>query len=122
MIDNYRDFHVTDLFGKSWHVSYRWAQNAISIRHADTIDVKFEVTSGTLTEEKVIALPHPLLLKLSASAGRPITDPWCGKLAALHLKRMFETGEDIEKTLVTCTLPDLEAYAIELPQPMGIFT
>ena len=121
MIDNYRDFHVTDLFGKSWHASYRWAQNAISIRHADSIDVKFEISDGSITEEKVIALPHPALLKLSETAGRPITDPWCGKLAALHLTKMLETGEDIEKTLVTATLGELEKYAIELPQPVGVF-
>jgi hypothetical protein len=31
------------------------------------------------------------------------------KLAAEHLRQMIETGEDIEKVLVTVSAPDLEA-------------
>jgi hypothetical protein len=36
------------------------------------------------------------------------------KLAALHIKRMIETGEDWEKTLVKPSLAELEEYAAEL--------
>ena len=37
-----------------------------------------------------------------------MTDAWVMKLAALHLKEMIETDEDMEKTLVTASLEDLE--------------
>jgi len=116
MLDNFRQFEAgPDPFGRMWQVHFSWLQTGTSIRHADTVDVKFGIsTSGEPFEERVIALPHPLLLALSAKTGHPLTDAWCLKLAALHLKHMLETGEDMEKTLVTVQAPELEAYAREL--------
>lgn len=114
MIENFREFEAgPDPFGRKWKVHFRWLQTGISIRHADTVDVKFGVSvdDGPF-EERVIALPHPLLLALSAKTGHPLTDAWCLKLAALHLAHMIESGEDIEKTLVT-VLPEEMARAAE---------
>jgi hypothetical protein len=116
MLDNFRDFTVgPDPFGRTWQVYFRWLQTGISIRHADTVDVKFGVsTEGVPSEERVIALPHPALLALSEKLAHPVTDTWCMKLAALHLKHMLETGEDMEKTLVTTQPAEIEQYAREL--------
>jgi hypothetical protein len=116
MIQNFRDFTVgPDPFGRTWQAYFRWLQNGISIRHADTVDVKFGIsTEGVPSEERVIALPHPALLALSEKLRHPITDTWCMKLAALHLKHMLETGEDMEKTLVTTQPAEIEQYAREL--------
>jgi len=116
MLDNFRNFTAgPDPFGRTWQVYFRWLQNAISIRHADTVDVKFGIsTEGVPSEERVIALPHPALLALSAKLSHPVTDTWCMKLAALHLKHMLETGEDMEKTLVTTQPAEIEQYAREL--------
>jgi hypothetical protein len=99
-----------DPFGRMWKVQFRWLQTGISIRHADTVDVKFFVTSdGGETEEKVIALPHPVLLQLTQN-GKTLSDPYCMRLAAEHLKHMIETSEDMEKTLVTVSREELIAY------------
>ena len=99
-----------DPFGRMWRAQFRWLQTAISIRHADTVDVKFFVTpDGGETEEKVIALPHPVLLQLTEN-GRKLTDSYCMRLAAEHLKHMIETSEDMEKTLVTVPREELTAY------------
>jgi hypothetical protein len=116
MPENFRDFTVgPDPFGRTWQAYFRWLQNGISIRHADTVDVKFGIsTEGVPSEERVIALPHPDLLALSAKLGHPLTDTWCMKLAAMHLKHMLETGEDMEKTLVTTQPAEIEQYAREL--------
>jgi hypothetical protein len=115
MIENYRGFDVgPDPFGTTWKVEFRWSQNGISIRHADTIDVKFEIAAGHIREEKVIALPHKFLLEASHRTGHPITDPWCHRIAAQHLANMIETGEDVEKALVTLDLKAMTAYAEEL--------
>jgi len=113
MADNYRSFQAgPDPFGRIWQVEFRWLQTGISIRHADTVDVKFIVkTEGEEPQEKIIALLHPDLLKLSASTGHPLTDPWCMKLAARHLIYMIETAEDLEKTLVTLSPADLDRAA-----------
>jgi hypothetical protein len=99
-----------DPFGRMWKVQFRWLQTGISIRHADTVDVKFFVTpdSGE-TEEKVVALPHPLLLELTQN-GRTLSDSYCMRLAAAHLQHMIETSEDMEKTLVTVPREELIAY------------
>lgn len=115
MSENYREFEVgPDAFGATWRVEFRWSQNAISIRHADTIDVKFEIFSGDIHEEKVIALPHRDLLRACRETGVPLNDPWVHRLAAAHLKRMIESGEDMEKTLVTLDSDTVLAYAEQL--------
>jgi hypothetical protein len=118
MADNFRCFQAgPDPFGRTWEVEFRWLQTAISIRHADTVDVKFVVwTEGEEKQEKVLALQHADLLTLSQNTGHPLTDPWCLKLAAMHLKYMIESGEDLEKTLVTLSWVDLER-AVQTPQP-----
>ena len=100
-----------DPFGRMWNVQFRWLQTGISIRHADTVDVKFLISSeGSAPEEKVIALSHPALLKLTAESGRRLTDPMCMRIAALHLTHMIETSEDMDKTLVSVTQNELFAY------------
>jgi hypothetical protein len=116
MIDQSRLFEAgPDLFGRMWKVQFRWLQTGISIRHADTVDVKFFVTpDGGETEEKVIALPHPELLKLASERSRKLTDPYCMRLAAAHLRHMIETTEDMDKTLVTVSPEDLAVYDLEM--------
>lgn len=121
MMENFRRFEVgPDPFGRSWIVEYRWLQNGISIRHADTVDVKFQLIRGEDVEEKVVALLHPDLLALSKKLNRLLTDPWCMKLAALHLREMIETDRDMEKIIVTPSLADLERHAAKLDQPQPV--
>ena len=117
MSEYYRAFEAgPDPFGATWKVEFRWSQNAISIRHADTVDVKFEITSGDIHEEKIIALPHKDLLRASRETDQLLTDPWVHRIAAAHLKKMIESGDDIEKTLVTVDYETLLGYA-ELLRP-----
>ena len=103
MQEHFRQFDVgPDPFGRTWNVSFRWLQAGISIRHADTVDVKFILKPDDgPEEEKVIALPHPALLDVARQRHRILTDPWCMKLAALHVRRMITTAEDMEETIVT---------------------
>jgi hypothetical protein len=119
MPDNSRRFEAgPDPFGRIWQVEFRWLQTGISIRHADTVDVKFVIwTEGEERQERVLALRHPDLLALSRETGHPLTDPWCLKIAASHLRRMIEAGEDMEKVLVTLSPQDLAA-ASQSPQPV----
>ena len=111
-MENFRNFTASDAFGTDWAVEFQWQQNAISIRHADAVDVKFFVTTGGVSMEKVIALPHPHLLKLSAELGRVLSDPWCCKVAAAHLKSMIESSDDIDRTLITVNYSEMKAAAI----------
>lgn len=123
MPDNFRRFQAgPDPFGRTWEVEFRWLQNGISIRHSDTIDAKFIVwTAGSANEmheqdgeekqERIVALPHPLLLALSSKTGHAVTDGWCMKLAARHLKALIVSGDDMEKTIVTASAAELDRAA-----------
>ncbi len=102
---NFRQFQAGP-----YEVMLKWLQTAIALRHSDTVDVKFILNNGGDRSEKTIALPHPELIGL----GCPVTDPWCGRLAALHLLHMVATGEDMDKDLVTVRGPELAEYAAEL--------
>jgi hypothetical protein len=115
MIDNFREFDAgPDPFGVTWHVSFGWQQTAISIRHSDSVDVKFFLYDGETQMEKVIALVHTDLLRLSQEEGRPLADAWCMKLAALHMKHVVESGEDFDKTIITPSYQRLQQYAAML--------
>lgn len=114
-MENFRDFQAgPDPFGRTWQVQFKWQLNGISTRHSDSVDVKFRLQQDGETMEKVIALMHPDLLELSTKTGKPITDAWVSRLAALHLMHMIETGEDMEKDLVTVTPEQIEQYSAKL--------
>jgi len=114
-MENFRQFEAgPDPFGRTWKVEFKWLQTAISLRHSDTVDVKFVVHDDSTRVEKTIALPHADLLALSQKTGRPMTDAWCSRLAALHLKHLIETGEDMEKDLVTVSPEELASYDAQL--------
>jgi|SRR6185437_846184 len=110
---NFRTFEAgPDPFGRKFQVLFKWLQTAISLRHADTVDVKFVLAdeAGEVSE-KTIALPHADLRQLSAETSRAMDDAWCARIAMLHLLHLIETGEDLEKNLVTVSAVDMKAYA-----------
>ncbi len=112
MLENPRRFEAGDPFGRKWTANLAWLQTAISIRHSDSVDVKWNLTADDGTElERVVALMHPLLLDLAKKSGRPLTDAWCIRLSAQHLRNMVETWEDSEKTILTPSEPELQSYA-----------
>lgn len=113
---NFRQFDAgPDPFGRKFQIFFKWLQTAISIRHSDTVDVKFLlVDENGLQTQKTIALPHAELLQASRETGRPMDDPWCARIAALHLQHLVATGEDMEKDLVTVLPADLKRYAGEI--------
>ena len=112
---NFREFSAgPDPFGRTYQVLLKWMQTAISIRHSDTVDVKFILQSGGAQQEKTIALPHAGLVRLSGATGHELTDAWCSRMAAMHLQHLVETGEDLEKDLVTVSYPHLEVHAAAL--------
>ena len=112
----FREFEAgPDPFGRKYQVMFKWLQTAISLRHADTVDVKFIlVDEDGARSEKVIALQHADVLRVSRDVGHAIEDAWCARLAQLHLLHLIQTGEDMEKDLVTVGFADLKRYAEEL--------
>jgi len=115
-MQTYRQFEAgPDPFGRKFQVWFKWLQTAISIRHSDTVDVKFILENDQAgTVQKTIAMPHADLLALSRETGRQMDDPWCSRLAMLHLLHLVETGEDMDKDIVIVTPAALKQYAAEL--------
>jgi hypothetical protein len=115
-MQNFRQFEAgPDPFGRKFQVWFKWLQTAISIRGSDTVDVKFVLENEQAgSAQKTIALPHLALLALSRETGRPMDDAWCSRLAALHLVRLVETGEDMEKDIVAVAPATLKQYSQEL--------
>jgi hypothetical protein len=115
-MQNFRQFEAgPDPFGRKFQVWFKWLQTAISIRGSDTVDVKFVLENEPAgSAQKTVALPHPLLVALSRETGRQMDDAWCSRLAALHLVHLVETGEDMEKDIVTVAPAALKQYAEEL--------
>src|ERR1035441_2989284 len=115
-MQNFRQFEAgPDPFGRKFQVWFKWLQTAISIRGSDTVDVKFVLENEQAgSAQKTIALPHLALLALSRETGPRMDDAWCSRLAALHLVRLVETGEDMEKDIVAVAPATLKQYAQEL--------
>ena len=115
-MQSFRQFEAgPDPFGRKNQVYFKWLQTAISIRHSDTVDAKFvlaDENGGSI--QRTIAMPHAALRSLSHEIGRQMDDPWCSRLAQLHLLHMVETGEDMEKDLVTVPPADLQRYATQV--------
>lgn len=117
MVENFRNFETgPDPFGRSWKISFRWQQNGISIRHADTIDVKWDLDCDGETQEKVIALPLPVLMHVAQEQQRSISDAWCMKLGGLHLIEMISSWQDMDKELVTLNLEAARTYAGQIAE------
>ena len=114
-MESYRKFQAgPDPFGRVWDAEYQWQQTAISIRHSDSVDVKFNIwTTDEPKQERVVALMLPHLLKVCEDVGHPLSDAFCMKLAGMHLRKMIETFEDMDKTLVTVNLHELGEYAVD---------
>ena len=113
---NFRQFEAgPDPFGRKFQVLFKWLQTAISLRHSDTVDVRFQLLGEDGSRsEKTVAIPDADLRRSSAEIGRAIDDAWCARLAQLHLLHLVQTGEDMEKDLVTVAFADLQVYAAEL--------
>src|SRR5215831_6621051 len=93
---DYRDFEVTsEVAGETYRVRFRWLQTDFSLRHSDTVDVKFQVDGGG----KIVALPHGPLERACARLKIPLTDELCLRIAAEQLRHALATGEDGENLL-----------------------
>lgn len=108
---NFRDFQLGP-----YQVWFKWLQTGISPRHSDTVDVRFVLEREGERQEKTIALPHATLGALSREHVRALADPWCARLAVVHLRHMIETGEDMEKSLVAVAPEDLARHAQEVAE------
>lgn len=112
VMDNFREFRCgPDPFGRTWQVWFKWLQTAISIRHSDSVDVKFILRFEEEKLEKTISMPHLTLRELAQAMGIGMSDAWCSRLAKQHLEHLILSAEDMEKDIVTPSPAQLTQYA-----------
>jgi hypothetical protein len=86
----YDDFRAVDrLTGEEVHCVYQALIMAIATRHADAVDVKFNVNGHTVW----IALPGPLWAEHLKKTHHHLSDPMTVQVAGHYLKEVIENGE-----------------------------
>ena len=113
----YEEFQVIDRWtGEDLHC--RWKANivAIATRHADAVDVRFDVNGKPMW----VALPCHAWVEQKKRTGKVITDQLAAQIAGHYLKAIVEEGYDAAREIHTMTvgevLDHLEAVLKELQQ------
>ena len=113
----YEDFHVIERWsGQDLHC--RWKANivAIATRHADAVDVRFDVNGQPMS----IALPCTAWVEQKKRSGKVITDQLAAQIAGRYLKQLIEQGYDARREMYTMSVPEvlhhLDAVVTEATQ------
>ena len=110
-MENFRDFEAgPDPFGRMWHAQFKYLQTGISIRHSDSVDVRYILTAGEESAQKTVVIQNADIRAWAARTKRPVSDPWCSRIASCKLRYVIETGEDMEKDYLPVTTQEIEEF------------
>lgn len=94
---DFREFEcVSRVGGSKYQCFFIFLQTAISLRHSDTVDARFEVNGRRLT----VAMPHLAFVAYRERHGAVITDPHAAGIAAACLREYLESGGSLEDVTV----------------------
>ena len=110
-MENFRDFEAgTDPFGRVWHAQFKYLQTGISIRHSDSVDVRYVLENGEEHIQKTIVIQNADIRAYGKRTGRPVSDAWCSRIAMCKLRNTIETAEDLEKDYLPVTAAEIEEF------------
>ena len=100
----YEDFHVTERWsGEDLHCCWKANIVAIATRHADAVDIRFDVNGQTMW----IAMPCTAWTEQKKRAGKIITDHLAAQIAGHYLKQLIEQGYDARREMYTMTVSEV---------------
>ncbi|MGA2730002.1 MAG: hypothetical protein ABSE96_19505 [Terracidiphilus sp.] len=117
----YEEFHVKDRWtGEDLYCKWKANIVAIATRHADAVDVRFEVDNRPMW----IAMPCTAWVEQKKRSGKVITDQLAVQIAGRYLKQMIEEGYDARREIYTMSVPEvlehLDAVVAEAKAKGGI--
>ncbi|MDE3187587.1 MAG: hypothetical protein KGM96_08715 [Acidobacteriota bacterium] len=100
----YEEYHVTDRWsGEDLHCRWKGTMVAIATRHADAVDVRFDVNNRPMW----IALPCEAWVEQKKRTGMVITDQIAAQVAGRYLKHLVEEGYDARREIYTMTVAEV---------------
>jgi len=100
----YEEFDVTDRWtGETLHCLWRANIVAIATRHADAIDVRFEVNGRPVW----IAMPAQAWVEYKKRSGNVITDRLAAQIAGHYLKQAIEDGYDNGREMYAMSMEEV---------------
>lgn len=102
---------------EEFRVTYRWSGEeldcrwkgtlvAIATRHADAVDVRFDVNARPMW----IALPLEAWKRQKLLTGKVITDQLACQIAGRFLKQLIEEGYDSQREVYTMTVDEVLSH------------